>query len=137
MEKTSPQGKQQAMNSTSEKEEEMCDKAGDNSLDGIVYSSAASFKAKSVGGIGDHDHCNGMFFNMCFGNETLHPFPTFFNGDTLLHDFVQKRSWSSLAQHIPVKLISPTDFADGCQCNLDDMIINRHEDAKFIHAKQT
>jgi len=153
MEKTTPQGKLQAMNSTS-------DKAGDSSLDGIVDSSAASFKAKSVR---EGNDCKGMFFRMSFGNETLHPFPTFFKGDKVLHEFVLKRSSSSLAQHMPIKLISPifidSDSADdyihgdqrdtigphltavkaldlkGYPWNLDEM--NPHEAAKFLQAKLT
>jgi len=155
MEKTTPQGKLHAMNSTSE-EEEMCDKAGDSSLDGIVDSSAASFNSKSVreekcvASIEDHDHCKGMFFQMRFGNETLHPFPTFFKGDTVLHEFVLKRSSNSLAQYMPIKLISPifidSDFADdyihgeqrdtiGPHLGFRGEIIPPHEAAKFLQAK--
>jgi len=49
MDKTTPQGKGQELNSTSS-EEAMCHKAADSSLEGMVDSSAASFNAKSVRG---------------------------------------------------------------------------------------
>ena len=146
MEKTTPQCKLQAMNSTS-------DKAGDSSLDGIVDSSAASVNVKTVReekcvenntvgsemSIEDHDHCKGMFFPMSFGGESLNPFPTYLMRDTVLHDFVLKRCSSSLAQHMPIKLISPIfiDSADdyihgdqrdtiGPHLDVDEM--NPHED---------
>jgi hypothetical protein len=125
MEKTSPQGKQQAMKSTTEEEEEMCDKAGDSSLGGIVNSFAASFKA------GDHDHCKEMFLKMSF----LNPFPNPGERDPVMHDFLMRRSWSrsSFAEHMPVKLlISPTDFNDDSVWNWDEMMIHPREDAKFL-----
>jgi len=129
MEKTSPQGKQQAIKSTTE-EEEMCDKAGDSSLDGIVDSSAASFNTYSKS-FGD---CKEMFLKMSF----LNPFPNPGERDPVLHDFIMRRSRSSLAEHMPVKLlISPTDFNDDSLWNWDEMMIHPREDAKFIQAKQT
>jgi len=93
MDKTTPQGKGQELNSTSS-EEAMCDKAADSSQEGMVDSSAASFNAKSVRGarakeekknkknkkqqtvgsgsiktLDDLDHCIEMYHHMRLGTR--------------------------------------------------------------------